>query len=229
MRPFPNIGRPAAQSSESAVWLHLASRQPPFPPPSSPPPSPPPPPPPPHTAATAGHHRSRRRWRRRGLRARRQCRRRCGATLTPTRRSRGCRRPYARRPDRVYMYCVSPGSAVGAQCVRAAAAAQAQGGPTSSHSSATLVYVGVQFRKLHRYELSRQRVLKCCFFFFSPRGTRGLRGLHAPHPQGSGPAGPQHPRTAARGARATPQRGMCVHMWSGCGETEWASQKISAK
>ena len=33
------------------------------------------------------------------------------------RRSRGCRRPYARRPDRVCMYCDSPGSAVGAQCV----------------------------------------------------------------------------------------------------------------
>ena len=165
MRPFPDIGRPAAQSSESAVWLHLASRQPPFPPPSSPPPSPPPPPQPPDTAATAGHHRSRRRWRRRGLRARRQCRRRCGATLTPTRRSRGCRRPYARRPDRVYMYCVSPGSAVGAQCVRAAAAAQAQGGPTfrASHSSAR-VHVG-RVNALFSLHLLRSR--PCSHFLFT--------------------------------------------------------------
>ena len=58
-----------------------------------------------------------------------------GGNLTQARR-----RPYARRPDRVYMYCVSPGSAVGAQCVRAAAAAQAQGG--GNFEPLFLVYVG---------------------------------------------------------------------------------------
>jgi hypothetical protein len=55
------------------------------------------------TAAAAGHRRHRRTPPQptplatpRPTGSTPQCRRRCGATLTPTRRSRGCRRPYAR-------------------------------------------------------------------------------------------------------------------------------------
>ena len=44
-----------------------------------------------------------------------------------------------------------------------------------------LVYVGVQFRKLHRYELSRQRVLKCFFFPFFRPGARAACGAFMRH------------------------------------------------
>ena len=78
-----------------------------------------------------------------------------------------------------------------------------------------LVYVGVQFRKLHRYELSRQRVLNCFFSPFFRPGARAACGAFMRHTHRARRAAHPLPRSRAPHTHHT-ERHVCPYverMW----------------